>query len=174
MDRLLHLFRVNHHIAPSTEALQYAIKKAQWVNHKYQKDAVPPIFAEKILLKEGIVLEHQPLAKNLVAVMQRSEKRIVLTDDKVALTKWGNFAIAHALGHWFLHTHEIAYFSPLSLEKPFVIRSEEDNEANYFASYLLLPEQMIQEWNWLPKRLFSSAFEVPEEVIIFRFHIARR
>ncbi|MEK7570635.1 MAG: ImmA/IrrE family metallo-endopeptidase [Patescibacteria group bacterium] len=145
---------------------QHSRKAAYLVNKKYNKYAVPPIYAEKIVQEEGLSLSYRHLTPPYIAAFNRKEKMIILTDDRELLKKWGNFALAHALGHWYLHDNQIDYFSSASLGKH---ASREDQEANHFASHLLMPKKLMQEWQWLPKQLFTSAFNVPTEGMTFRF-----
>jgi len=141
-------------------------KKAEELNKRYNRDTVPPIFSEKIVQAEGLFISYKKFSDSHIASLERDTKTIYLTTDKNLLEKWGNFAIAHELGHWFFDDRAIDYFDPSTIhnEKCDI----EDKEANYFASYLLMPDDLYNEWGWLDPQVFVSAFRIPQEGIELR------
>lgn len=141
-------------------------EKTKELNNKYYKDTVPPIFAIKIAQEEGLFIAHKEFSDKRIACLDRKSRTIFLTNNKELLDKWGNFAIAHELGHWFLDTKPVDYFDPSTLDDPNC--GIEDKNANLFATYLLIPDNLYQEWSWLDKNIFASAFRVPAEGIALR------
>lgn len=141
---------------------------------KYSKYTVPPILSEKIVQSEGLFLSYKNFHDSSVACLDRDSKTIVMTANEGMYEEWGNFALAHELGHWYLHTDKTNYFHVSSLRINTARKVDlRDLEANLFAVNLLIPENMFSEWNWLSKDVFSAAFQIPEEVLEFRNSIVR-
>src|SRR5476649_2061750 len=135
--------------------------EADRITRKYFRDAVPPIIAEKAVLEEGLNIGFKHLSDSKVAELDRDNRTIYLTENKDLVKQWGNFAIAHELGHLFLDNRPIDYFDPSTLTNDKC--DIEDKAANFFAVSLLLPENLMREWHWLDQDIFTSTFKIPQE-----------
>lgn len=145
-------------------------KRTNKLNSKYNKDAIPPIQLFKMIEEIGLSRGYKDFDDSKVAELDRPNKTIYLTKDEKLFRLWGNFALAHELGHWFLDDKNYDYFDPSTLINPNC--DVEDKAANYFAALLLLPDDLMKEWSWLKKETFASAFNVPLQVIEMRKKIS--
>jgi Zn-dependent peptidase ImmA (M78 family) len=140
--------------------------EAQRITKRYYKDAIPPIISEKAIFEEGLTIGFKDLPDAKVAELDRQKSTIYLTENKKLIRQWGNFAIAHELGHWLLDDRPIDYFDPATLTDDSC--DKEDKAANYFAVSLLLPDNLMEEWKWLDADVFRSAFKIPQEGVTLR------
>jgi Zn-dependent peptidase ImmA (M78 family) len=141
-------------------------KEANKFSKKYNKEEIPPIIAKNIVESENFKIGITKLHGSQVAVLNRNEKTIYLTENEALLKIWGNFALAHELGHWVLHKNAIDAFDPSTLFAK--ERSKDDREADCFASFLLIPDKLMRGWLWLEEPTFASAFKVPQEGVQIR------
>lgn len=99
----------------------------------------PPIDAEQLAeFHFGLNFDCRPLADtNILAELSVAQKTIYINearaDDFSANVGLKNFTIAHELGHWVLHRHLLGEQS-----------KQIEREADLFAVYLLMPEQMVR------------------------------
>ena len=100
-----------------------------------EKISSPPISAERLAeFYFDLDIEWRRLENdNVAAALSVSEKKIYINE---LITNIGlrNFTVAHELGHWVLHRNLIGKRSP-----------QIEREADIFAVYLLMPEEMIRE-----------------------------
>lgn len=146
--------------------IKHILKKTNELNYKYNRDAIPPIQLTRIMEAEKLSFGRKDFSGSKIAELDRKARTIYLTKNEELMRKWGHFAIAHELGHWFLDKKEYDFFDPSTVTDPNC--DELDKKANEFAALLLLPNNLIKEWNWLDEKLFASAFRVPQEVIELR------
>lgn len=93
---------------------------------------------------------------------------IINTYDRIPVERW-IFSAAHELGHLLLHVN--AYDIDICKEEP-----SEENEANQFASHLLMPhEGFVKEWNessglhsWQRILKVKRIFRVSYKTVIYR------
>ncbi|MGH7203880.1 MAG: ImmA/IrrE family metallo-endopeptidase [Candidatus Levyibacteriota bacterium] len=135
--------------------------KAEAIIKRYYRYSVPPIISNKAVQGEGFNVGIKHFSDSKVAELVRATKTIFLTDDKELIKLWGNFAIAHEMGHYYFDDRPIDafYTSTLTNDKC----DDEDKVANYFAVSLLLPDTLMHEWSWLDEGVFKSAFKIPQE-----------
>jgi Zn-dependent peptidase ImmA (M78 family) len=143
--------------------------KTKSLNSKYNKDAVPPIQLIKIIEAKKLRIGRKDFKGSKIAELDREAHTIYLTKDEEKLQKWGHFAIAHELGHYFLDDRAHDYFDPSTINSEHV--DAEDKAANTFAALLLLPEDLMERWSWLDNDVFASAFKVPQEIVSLRKNI---
>ncbi|MGL5903797.1 MAG: ImmA/IrrE family metallo-endopeptidase [Cetobacterium sp.] len=124
----------------------FKFSKSEWKDKNFPD-------ASAILLKSG--------NEKIIIINEQAHK---LEEDKI-------FTIAHEIGHFFLHTTE---------EKPYVLcrhgqsgDKEKEDEADYFAACLLMPEKIFKELVnkvEIPSvKVFAKIFGVSETTTRKRF-----
>lgn len=73
--------------------------------------------------------------------------------------------IAHELGHALLHRKENCAFIK---RKTLLLTSGIEREANLFAAYLLISDDMLQEFSGFTREQFGACTGFPEELIKLR------
>ena len=86
--------------------------------------------------------------------------------------------MAHELGHYVLHYDEMADHGIYAHRDHQKGKNAQENEADYFAANLLMPEEtFVERYNALPKELerdqkailLAAEFVVPKDAVIRRF-----
>jgi hypothetical protein len=98
--------------------------------------------------------------------MDRDRGRIVVPQN--FKTEWRRFTAAHEVGHWVLHP-EVKYHRDRPLtgaERNKLFLPPEEQEANLFAAYLLMPSRTLREYF---KRQFGASIDgrEPNEELAF-------
>lgn len=146
----------------------------QLVNKIFQAEnfSSPPIDAEKLAeFHFGLNFDCLPLENtNILAELSVAQKTIYINearaDDFNANIGLKNFTIAHELGHWVLHKHLIGERS-----------KKIEREADLFAVYLLMPEQMVRaEFAKLNSRRLTQCLlaEIKLSSMAQRFQVSRQ
>lgn len=141
---------------------------AENVSKKYYNAGLPPIWPDKIATSEKFIIRLKHMPKDCLSFLDKNNKIIYLTNDKNLLEKWENFALAHVLGKWFLG-HGSSSFNPDTVTD--ISENTEDQEANKFASYLLIPDNFVREYAWLEED-FATVFRVPQQVVDLRMSLS--
>lgn len=79
------------------------------------------------------------------------------------------FTVAHELGHYFLHSGTLSnQFRKITLRTDVIAHADpQEVEANYFASYFLMPDRKILDTLHLTKMMFSGEELVQDFAEIF-------
>lgn len=105
-----------------------------------------PISVLDICGQFGIrVIMDKPLEKNGYLICQGG-KKIILVDGKIRNSHRQNFIIAHELGHYLLHMDQLYSCNHITAVSNQEINSNtQEQEANAFASELLLPQMRLRK-----------------------------
>lgn len=90
----------------------------------------------------------------------------------------GRFTLAHELGHYFIDSHRIGLKNGLLEPHPSKINpaqhAEIEQEANYFASCLLMPESVFQNEIYKYKLKFQGKFSIDLiDILKDKFHVSK-
>ena len=92
-------------------------------------------------------------------------KHIVLKESLSPFEK--RVLIAHALGHHFLHKGNHLYFA----ERGYIWNRRQEYEAEVFAAYLLIPEEVLNNLPHLSLWELAKHLKVPEDLMRFRLSL---
>jgi Zn-dependent peptidase ImmA (M78 family) len=129
-----------------------------------------PVSLEKIVEKYKITVATGEFENSEVSgVYEKTNKTIYIADDEASNRK--AFTVAHELGHYFLHgdkVNDIFYRSQIL--KLTDENKKEEQEANWFASALLMPEKQVKHFYSLTKNMGELAviFGVSSTAVYFR------
>lgn len=118
---------------------------AAWrLAQEYCLDTPGPTPVEDIAMDQGVVCLEANLTGCLARLVRKGKKGIIRT--KLGIREPGRkrFAIAHELGHWFLHESESQYFVCTAEQMRDYKGSPLEVEANIFASELLMPTALFR------------------------------
>lgn len=118
---------------------------AAWrLTQEYCLDTPAPTPVEDIAMDHGVVCLEAKLTGCLARLVRKGNRGIIRT--KLGIREPGRkrFAIAHELGHWFLHETESQYFVCTAEQMREYKGSPLEVEANIFASELLLPTALFR------------------------------
>lgn len=141
----------------------------------------PPIPVEELVKNYGYQIIEIKLAPNIAGFVDTKGHIIYINNSDSETRK--AFTIAHELGHIKLHSEEleknpdmgILYRRPLGKKDD----DQKEQEANYFAASLLVPESMCKEILEKYKdviteenkiEFLSTLFGVSQEVVGYRLH----
>jgi Zn-dependent peptidase ImmA (M78 family) len=113
---------------------------AAWrLTQDYCLDTPGPTPVEDIAMDHGVICLEAKLTGCLARLVRKGGRGIIRT--KLGIREPGRkrFAIAHELGHWFLHQAESQYFICTTEQMRDYKGSPLEVEANIFASELLMP-----------------------------------
>ena len=128
-----------------------------------------PVPLEKIASDEELQVFYDSYGKNtfdgmtiyddaLFYIHLNTEKGNTIGSDR------GRFTLAHELGHYFIDSHRIGLMRGLLEPHPsknnFQQHAEIENEADYFASCLLMPEKEFQDEIYKNKLRFRKGFNI--------------
>ncbi|HZM63672.1 MAG TPA: ImmA/IrrE family metallo-endopeptidase [Candidatus Saccharimonadales bacterium] len=106
-----------------------------------------PVRLSEIARKEGIeILYFIPNEKTneIFGLLDKKKKTIFLNADEPAARQ--SFTLAHELGHYFLH-HKSNEYDVYRRDSLYAEgKPEKEQEADYFAAELLMPEELIQRF----------------------------
>ena len=131
----------------------------------------PPVVIHELAENYGLTVFTAAFDdKEIAGYIDFDEKRIVVNKEDTVGRQ--NFSIAHELGHWIMHPDQvktdennirIIYRKPIGGETdPLEI------EANAFAAYLLVPEEMLQAHQKKTAIELAHLFNVSQSLIGFR------
>lgn len=108
--------------------------------------------------------------KDISGYIDLDDKRIVINKEQAEVHQ--NFSIAHELGHWIMHRDavekdedniRIVYRKPIGEEtNPFEL------EADAFAAFLLVPEEMLRQYQDKSDLELANIFNVSQSLIGYR------
>jgi hypothetical protein len=116
------------------------VEGAAWkLTQDYCLDTPGPTPVEDIAMDHGVVCLEAKLTGCLARLVRKGNRGIIRT--KLGIREPGRrrFAVAHELGHWFLHAAESQYFVCTAQQMREYKGSPLEVEANLFASELLMP-----------------------------------
>jgi hypothetical protein len=109
------------------------------IAQKYCLDTPGPTPVEDIAMDNGVVCLEAQLTGCLARLVRMGNRGIIRTKMGIHEPGRKRFAIAHELGHWFLHEAESQYFVCTAEQMREYRGSPLEVEANIFASELLMP-----------------------------------
>lgn len=118
---------------------------AAWrLTQEYCLDTPGPTSVEDIAMDHGVVCLEAKLTGCLARLVRKGNRGVIRT--KLGIREPGRkrFAIAHELGHWFLHEKESQYFVCTAEQMRDYKGSPLEVEANIFASELLMPTYLFR------------------------------
>jgi Zn-dependent peptidase ImmA (M78 family) len=131
----------------------------------------PPVIIHELVENYGLTVFKAAFEdKEIAGYIDFDKKWIVVNNEDAGVRQ--NFSIAHELGHWIMHPAEvkadqnnirIVYRRPMGGEtEPLEI------EANAFAAYLLVPEEMLKQYQEKSDLELVQLFNVSQSLIGFR------
>jgi Zn-dependent peptidase ImmA (M78 family) len=99
---------------------------------------------EDLALAHGVLVLEAPLDSAEARLLRKGSSGLIRISDRIPEPGRKRFAVAHELGHWFLHakiSQVLACTSEDMLAK--YKGSDAEIEANYFAAELLMPKKMF-------------------------------
>ncbi|MDR6190356.1 Zn-dependent peptidase ImmA (M78 family) [Agrobacterium pusense] len=87
----------------------------------------------------GLKVIKEPMAENTSGYLRREDGGWTLGVNSLHHPNRQRFTIAHEIGHYFLHREHSSFEDGLLFRKT-ANRNHQEDEANYFASLLLMPE----------------------------------
>ncbi len=106
---------------------------------EYCLDQPDPVPVKDIAMDRGVLCLESVLTGCLGRLIRKGSRGIIRTDIRIREEGRKRFAVAHELGHWFLHEHESQYFVCTGEQMRDYKGSPVEVEANLFASELLMP-----------------------------------
>jgi len=118
---------------------------AAWrLAQEYCLDTPAPTPVEDIAMDKGVLCLEAPLTGCLARLVRKGKKGIIRTHKGIREEGRKRFAIAHELGHWFLHEAESQFFICTGEDMRDYKGSPMEVEANLFASELLMPTALFR------------------------------
>lgn len=105
----------------------------------YCLDIPSPTPVEDIAMDHGVLCLEAKLTGCLARLVRKGNRGVIRTRFNIRESGRKRFAIAHELGHWFLHEHESQVFVCTAEQMRDYKGSPLEVEANLFASELLMP-----------------------------------
>ncbi|MGC1878675.1 MAG: ImmA/IrrE family metallo-endopeptidase [Rhabdochlamydiaceae bacterium] len=131
----------------------------------------PPVIIHELVENYGLTVFKATFDDKEIAGYIDFDKKWIVVNNEEAVARQ-NFSIAHELGHWIMHPDEvkadqnnirIVYRRPMGGEtEPLEI------EANAFAAYLLVPEEMLKRYHEKSDLELAQLFNVSQSLIGFR------
>jgi Zn-dependent peptidase ImmA (M78 family) len=132
----------------------------------------PPITVHELAEMYGLTVFTAAFEdKNISGYIDLDNKRIVVNEENAEVHQ--NFSIAHELGHWIMHKDavekdeeekiRIVYRKPMGEETDPI-----ELEANAFAAYLLVPEEMFKRFQDKSDHELAQIFNVSQSLIGYR------
>jgi Zn-dependent peptidase ImmA (M78 family) len=118
---------------------------------------------EAIAWESGAVVKYRPLDR-CEAMIVGAQRRAIITVNSRAIPARQRFSLAHEIGHWHHHRGQILFCGTADISNPAHSPLDPENQADQFASDLLLPDFMFRPRMMKIKRLVLSAVrEIAEE-----------
>ena len=112
----------------------------------YCVDAPGPVPVEDIAMDRNVLCIEGPLTGCLARLVRSGKRGIIRTKEGIREEGRRRFAVAHELGHWFLHENESQKIFSCTAEQMRDYKgSPVEVEANLFASELLMPTFLFRE-----------------------------
>lgn len=101
---------------------------------------------EDLALARGVIVTEGPMAKMEARLLRSGDKGLIRVRQDIPELGRKRFAIAHELGHWELHKDISQLFACTNDDMiASYKRSDQEGEANIFASGLLMPSGLFQK-----------------------------
>ena len=119
----------------------------------FRVNGAAPIFVKDELQKRfgyGYRFYETPMESNLQGAIFQGKNQIVRIVVNSTIDNVGrkNFTYAHEMGHYFLmHNLSTLACTQANVEGGFSVKDPQEVEANYFASYFLMPKDYVY-WNF--------------------------
>jgi Zn-dependent peptidase ImmA (M78 family) len=114
------------------------------ITQEYCLDTPGPVPVEDIAMDRGVLCLEARLTGCLAHLVRKGKRGIIRTDSRIREEGRKRFAIAHELGHWFLHEAESQFFICTAEQMRDYKGSPMEVEANLFASELLMPTGLFR------------------------------
>jgi len=114
------------------------------ITQDYCLDTPGPVPIEDIAMDRGVLCLEARLTGCLARLVRKGQRGIIRTDVRIREEGRKRFAIAHELGHWFLHEKESQFFVCTAEQMRDYKGSPVEVEANLFASELLMPTALFR------------------------------
>jgi len=114
------------------------------LTREYCLDTAGPVPVEDIAMDQGILCLQANLTGCLARLVRKKNKGIIRTHTGIKEEGRRRFAIAHELGHWFLHEAESQSFICTAENMRDYKGSPMEVEANIFASEFLMPTPIFK------------------------------
>ncbi len=130
---------------------------------------------EDIAMDKNVVCLDGPLTGCLARLIRKGKSGVIRVSDKIRETGRRRFAIAHEMGHWFLHEAFSQYFICTAGDMLDYSKSPLEAEANIFAAELLMPTFLFRPLtekttpSWEIIRKLSGMFETSLTATALRF-----
>lgn len=114
------------------------------ITQDYCLDTPGPVPVEDIAMDRGVLCLEAKLTGCLARLVRKGKRGVIRTDARIREEGRKRFAVAHELGHWFLHETESQIFSCTAEQMRDYKGSPMEVEANLFASELLMPTALFR------------------------------
>lgn len=121
-----------------------AIGRAWRLTQEYSWDQPEPVPVEDFAMDVGVLCLEAKLTGCLARLVRKGNRGVIRTHSGIRESGRRRFAVAHELGHWFLHEHESQLFVCTGEDMRDYRKSPMEVEANLFASELLLPTPIFR------------------------------
>lgn len=149
-----------------------ARKEARKLVEMFSSPSIPVV---EVAERNGVNVVFSDMGKFAEAVaglLDFNAKRIYV--NKADPPSRQRFTIAHELGHWILHKEAFRFDPDAYPVLPRFQHVEESNafeqEANAFASELLVPEHLLKQVRDAPVTVLASVFDVSRTMMEFRLN----
>lgn len=115
----------------------------------------------------GIKVIETNLSDNILGFFQRiMDEEIIYLNNNISSYDEKKYVCGHELGHVICHPELSICF----LDKTLIVTDKYENQADFFAAYLLIPEDIeIYEIENMNIEQLSSYFKVPKKLIKLKF-----
>lgn len=151
--------------------LQKAIDESKKILATFGVDS-PPVPLRDIVSSFGLNIIYadfskMPRGNEIAGFIDFDKKKIYVNKDDSPNRR--RFTIAHELGHYIMHKAYIKNESKYKvlLRKPLEDKNytPEEKEANCFAAYLLVPDELLNKYKDVSNSINSALFVVSQDVI---------
>lgn len=116
----------------------------------FRVNGAAPIFVKDELQKQFTFTFHElDMENNLQGAIFQGKKSVkIVVNSTIDNVGRKNFTYAHEMGHYFLmHDLSTLACTKVNIEGGFSVKDPQEVEANYFASYFLMPKDYVY-WNF--------------------------
>lgn len=116
----------------------------------FRVNGAAPIFVKDELQKQFTFTFHElDMERNLQGAIFQGKKSVkIVVNSTIDNVGRKNFTYAHEMGHYFLmHDLSTLACTQANVEGGFSVKEPQEVEANYFASYFLMPKDYVY-WNF--------------------------
>jgi Zn-dependent peptidase ImmA (M78 family) len=118
---------------------------------------------EAIAWERGALVKYRPLDR-CEAMIVGSQRRAIITVNSRSIPTRRRFSLGHEIGHWHHHRGRILFCGTADIGNPGHGALDPENQADQFASDLLMPDFMFRPRVMKLKRpLLSTSREIAEE-----------